>query len=266
MSKCKAPGHDEAIKIWGMCRVCGKTKEGDDMENWRQEYEDAIAERNGLIQQLAEKDIYIHQLRGALGYTVPGSICENPDILNGIADALQRQLAEKDERIIHLESKLCLEANAHGEILKQLAESRKEVDVSNKTNADDANAKIGDRYGVDWVYNEKWPKASDEREYWELEAANAGLRKEVERFEANYQKIIKEILQVSPIPACDRKYGIEPPWEVISRVREQLEQSDRDKETWKKTAEDALQDYKDLKAKLEAAEARLKRTFERLQK
>ena len=106
MSKCKAPGHDEAIKIWGMCRVCGKTKEGDDMENWRQEYEDAIAERNGLIQQLAEKDIYIHQLRGALGYTVPGSICENPDILNGIADALQRQLAEKTAEVNRLKAKL----------------------------------------------------------------------------------------------------------------------------------------------------------------
>lgn len=72
-------------------------------------YEDHLAECDGymseladyertvirLRKELAEKDVYIHQLRGALGYPVPGDIPPNPNILNGIADALQIQLAEK---------------------------------------------------------------------------------------------------------------------------------------------------------------------------
>jgi len=38
-------GHKEAIEIWGMCKVCGATKESE----WRQEYEDAVTARNLLI-------------------------------------------------------------------------------------------------------------------------------------------------------------------------------------------------------------------------
>ncbi|HSW65053.1 MAG TPA: hypothetical protein VLH56_17340 [Dissulfurispiraceae bacterium] len=41
--------------------------------------------------EIERLNTYIHQLRGALGYAVPGHIPENPDILNGIADALSKQ-------------------------------------------------------------------------------------------------------------------------------------------------------------------------------
>ena len=54
---------------------------------------DIIEEKKNEIDNL--KDVYIHQLRCALGYPVPGDIPPNPNILNGIADALQIQLAEK---------------------------------------------------------------------------------------------------------------------------------------------------------------------------
>jgi hypothetical protein len=37
-----------------------------------------------------------------------------------------------------------------------------------------------------------------------------------------YQKIIKEVLECDPIPACKREDDhLEPPWEVIARIREQ---------------------------------------------
>ncbi len=45
----KCFGHDEAIAFGDFCRVCGKTKKQEDADNWRQEYEDAITERNLLI-------------------------------------------------------------------------------------------------------------------------------------------------------------------------------------------------------------------------
>jgi hypothetical protein len=57
---------------------------------------------------LAEKDRYIHQLRGELGYPCPGDIPPNPDIHNGIAEAiaeaLEEQIAEKDKLLYQLET------------------------------------------------------------------------------------------------------------------------------------------------------------------
>jgi hypothetical protein len=55
-----------------------------------------------LLALLRERDVYIHQLRGALGYPVPGDIAENPDIKNGIAEALQIQLREREGEIATL--------------------------------------------------------------------------------------------------------------------------------------------------------------------
>lgn len=50
-----------------------------------------------ILRRFAEKGTYIHQLRGALGYDVPGHIPENPEIKNGIADALYKQFKELDD-------------------------------------------------------------------------------------------------------------------------------------------------------------------------
>jgi len=67
-------------------------------------YKDHLAE-------IAKKDVYIQQLRGALGYSVSGNISEKPEILNGLADALHRQLAEKDKEIAELKKDLALNAS-----------------------------------------------------------------------------------------------------------------------------------------------------------
>ncbi len=47
-----------------------------------------------LLSSLEKAQIYIEQLRGALGYAVSGDIRENPEIKNGLADALFRQVNE----------------------------------------------------------------------------------------------------------------------------------------------------------------------------
>jgi hypothetical protein len=43
-----------------------------------------------------------------------------------------------------------------------------------------------------------------------------------DRLDSMYHKIIKEVLECDPIPACKREDDqLEPPWEVIARIREQ---------------------------------------------
>ena len=62
-----------------------------------------------------------------------------------------------------------------------------------------------------------------------LREANCGLAMELtavteqrDKIDSMYHKIIKEVLECDPIPACKRKDDqLEPPWEVIARVREQ---------------------------------------------
>lgn len=58
-----------------------------------------------------------------------------------------------------------------------------------------------------------------------LLAENKQLKTEVERLEkenADYHKIISEILKCDPVPACKREDNkLEPPWEVISRIRKE---------------------------------------------
>jgi len=48
------------------------------------------------------------------------------------------------------------------------------------------------------------------------------VTKQRDKIDLMYHKIIKEVLECDPIPACKRKDDqLEPPWEVIARVREQ---------------------------------------------
>ncbi len=48
--------------------------------------------KHPLVRRIKELEIYTQQLRGALGYSVPGNIRENPEIHNGIAEALQQRV------------------------------------------------------------------------------------------------------------------------------------------------------------------------------
>lgn len=52
-----------------------------------------------LKDELEKCNTYIHQLRGALGYAVPGYVPENPHIKNGIAEALSLQLIEAKKSV-----------------------------------------------------------------------------------------------------------------------------------------------------------------------
>ena len=52
-----------------------------------------------LKHRFKELEVSIQQHRGALGYSVPGSIRENPDIINGIAEALLTQYEALETRL-----------------------------------------------------------------------------------------------------------------------------------------------------------------------
>lgn len=62
-------------------------------EYWAQEEHD-VDFASSLINYIPGLVGYIYQLRGALGYNVPGYIKDNPDIVNGIAEAQRIQLEE----------------------------------------------------------------------------------------------------------------------------------------------------------------------------
>jgi hypothetical protein len=54
-----------------------------------------------------------------------------------------------------------------------------------------------------------------------------------DKIDSMYHKIIKEVLECDPIPACKRKDDqLQPPWEVIARVREQR---DKEREIYQKS-------------------------------
>jgi hypothetical protein len=56
-----------------------------------------------------------------------------------------------------------------------------------------------------------------------LERRFAAEREKVKQLEADYQKIVTEVLKCNPIPASQRSDDqLEPPWEVIARIRQQL--------------------------------------------
>jgi hypothetical protein len=64
----------------------------------------------------------------------------------------------------------------------------------------------------------------DEREkVTALEDQLAAEREKRKQLEADYQKIVTEVLKCDPIPASQRSDDqLEPPWEVIARIRQQL--------------------------------------------
>jgi hypothetical protein len=61
----------------------GFSSEDEAMKHWNNQI---------LLSSLQGTQIYIEQLRGALGYSIPDHIRENPEIKNGIAEALYQQL------------------------------------------------------------------------------------------------------------------------------------------------------------------------------
>jgi hypothetical protein len=58
---------------------------------------------------------------------------------------------------------------------------------------------------------------------WEAwQAARERVTEQRDSIDSMYHKIIKEVLECDPIPACQREDDqLEPPWEVIARIRKQ---------------------------------------------
>jgi len=56
----------------------------------------------------------------------------------------------------------------------------------------------------------------------DLERELTAMTEQRDSIDLMYHKIIKEVLECDPIPACKREEDqLEPPWEVIARIREQ---------------------------------------------
>ncbi len=70
-------------------------------EAWRQATETAaqLKKAEAKVERLA---VLVEQHRGALGYPIPCSIPENPDIRNGLAEAFQEQLSRLQQEVEHL--------------------------------------------------------------------------------------------------------------------------------------------------------------------
>lgn len=88
-----------------------------------------------LFKISAKQHLLIHQLRGALGYAVPGDIIENPDIKNGIAEALSRQVEELREENKRLE---------------EVCKPKEGIEQEHEMEPDDLYSRIG--MGVDGEY------------------------------------------------------------------------------------------------------------------
>ena len=56
-------------------------------------------ENDSLKLGVSSLGVIVHQLRGALGYAVPDHIPANPEILNRIADALNKEIAALKEEL-----------------------------------------------------------------------------------------------------------------------------------------------------------------------
>ena len=63
-------------------------------------------ENDSLKLGVSSLGVIVHQLRGALGYAVPDHTPANPEILNRIADALNKEIAALQARIKELEGAL----------------------------------------------------------------------------------------------------------------------------------------------------------------
>lgn len=65
------------------------------------------------------------------------------------------------------------------------------------------------------------------------------LIEQLDNIDSMYHKVIKEVLKCDPIPACKREDDqLEPPWEVIARIREQR---DRLAEALENCREDSIE-------------------------
>jgi hypothetical protein len=69
---------------------------------WEQEEHD-IDYATELVDNIPKLVVYIYQLREALGYNVPGHINENPNIKNGIAEALEQEVERLRHRLDNCE-------------------------------------------------------------------------------------------------------------------------------------------------------------------
>lgn len=89
-------------------------------------------------QQIIEQQaILIQQLRGALGYPVPWHIIENPDIINGIAEAMSQQLEQQAAEIEKLKFDDEERHALHLEIERQaveIAKAKSEIEFQVKRN------------------------------------------------------------------------------------------------------------------------------------
>jgi hypothetical protein len=75
------------------------------------------------------------------------------------------------------------------------------------------NSNILSPQGLAW---EAWQASSEQL---------TSVTEQRDSIDSMYYKIIKEVLECDPIPACKRKDDqLEPPWEVIARVREQRDE------------------------------------------
>ena len=56
----------------------------------------------------------------------------------------------------------------------------------------------------------------------QLESELTAVTEQRDSIDSMYHKVIKAVLECDPIPACKREDDqLEPPWEVIARIREQ---------------------------------------------
>ena len=75
------------VRVNELIRTCERLKE----------------ENDSLKLGVSSLEVIVHQLRGALGYAVPDHIPANPEILNRIADALNKEIAALQARIRELD-------------------------------------------------------------------------------------------------------------------------------------------------------------------
>lgn len=69
---------------------------------------------------------------------------------------------------------------------------------------------------------ERWIKTAPLKTLEELQTELTAVTEQRDSIDSMYHKVIKEVLECDPIPACKREDDqLEPPWEVIARMREQ---------------------------------------------
>jgi len=90
------------------------------------------------------------------------------------------------------------------------------------------------------------------------------MGKEQEKKEEDYQKLIREILLCDPIPAKDRPDDrLEPPWEVVARIREKLEGRIKELESKENGYRKVIEEFQKVNPKLETRVKELEEGIER---